>query len=112
MKIEFSKSLLKQESALIWIITLAFIALAFICVLNRYIGELPWLTTMVAFPWTAYGVSQAAYYRKAAKENTVGGVKYESVLRGMEPEPEEDEYIDLFGDEPIFVDEEEEVGED
>ena len=30
----------------------------------------------------------------------------------MEPEPEEDEYIDLFGDDPIFVDEEEEVGED
>ena len=35
---------------------------------------------MVGFPWTAYGVSQAMYYRKSQKENTAGGIKYESVI--------------------------------
>ena len=70
-KKEFSKVLVAQESALIWIMTLAFIILAFICIDKQYFGELPWLTAMVAFPWTAYGVSQGFYYNKAKKETQI-----------------------------------------
>lgn len=83
---EFSKFLIKQESALIWIISLAFIVLAFFCVKNSYFGELPWLTAMVGLPWTAYAVSQAFYYRKAQKENTKDGIKYDSVMAELEQE--------------------------
>ena len=79
-KMEFSKTLLKQESALIWIMSLSFIVLAFYCIHEGFTGSLPWLAAMVGFPWTAYGVSQAMYYRKSEKENTIGGVKYESVI--------------------------------
>lgn len=79
-KIEFSKTLLKQESALIWIMSLSFIVLAFYCIHEGFTGSLPWLAAMVGFPWTAYGVSQAMYYKKSEKENTVGGIKYESVI--------------------------------
>lgn len=79
-KTEFSKRLLLQESILIWIITLAFIVLAFICVFNQYFGELPWLAAMCGFPWTAYGISQGFYYKKAEKENTKGGIKYETII--------------------------------
>lgn len=79
-KAEFSKILLKQESALIWIMSLSFIVLAFYCIHEGFMGSLPWLAAMVGFPWTAYGVSQAMYYRKSQKENTAGGVKYESVI--------------------------------
>jgi EamA domain-containing membrane protein RarD len=89
---QFSKKLLVQESILIWIITLTFIALAFICVMNGFIGELPWLTTMVAFPWGAYGVSQAAYYHKSTKENTAGGITYETAVNQLCCEYEEEEY--------------------
>ena len=77
---EFSKKLLIQESILIWIVTIAFLALAFACVTNQFLGELPWLTAMCGFPWTVYGVSQAAYYKKAEKENTKGGIKYETIM--------------------------------
>lgn len=82
-KKEFSKGLLIQESVLIWIVTLSFILLAFFCVVNQYFGELPWLAAMAGFPWTAYGVSQACYYRKAQKENTEGGIKYATVLNEL-----------------------------
>ena len=67
-KKEFSKWLLIQESALIWVISLAFLGLAFFCVINQYFGELPWLAAMCGFPWTAYGASQAFYYKKSEKE--------------------------------------------
>lgn len=79
-KMEFSKRLLLQESLLIWIITIAFIILAFVCVANQFFGELPWLAAMCGFPWTAYGASQAFYFRKAERENTKGGIKYETVM--------------------------------
>lgn len=79
-KVEFSKALLIQESILIWIITISFIALAFVCIFSGFFGELPWLAAMVACPWTAYGVSQHAYYKKSEKENTKDGIKFETVM--------------------------------
>ena len=79
-KIEFSKKLLIQESLLIWVVTLSFIILAFVCISNGYFGELPWLVAMAACPWGAYAVGQGFYYRKAEKENTSGGIKYDTVM--------------------------------
>ena len=82
--LEFSKLMIVQESILIWIITIAFIVLAFRCIENQYFGELPWLAAMCGFPWTAYGVSQACYYKKAQKENSKGGIKYETTMHSLE----------------------------
>ena len=88
-KQEFSKVLLVQESALIWVVTLSAFYLAFYCIKNQYFGELPWIVALVGFPWTAYGVSQACYYGKSMKENTVGGIKYETAVNGISSEEEE-----------------------
>ena len=79
-KKEFSKALLIQESALIWIMTISFLGLAALCIINNYTGSLPWLTAMISLPWTAYGVSQCFYYNKSKAENTKNGIKYESVM--------------------------------
>ena len=95
-KKEFSKILVAQESALIWIMTIAFIILAFICVERQYFSELPWLTAMVGFPWTAYGVSQAFYYNKAKRENEIklkqlyGDLAKEELDYPTEPQPGQD----------------------
>lgn len=35
--------------------------------------------------WVAYGTSQAFYYKKAEKENTKNGIKYESVMAELTP---------------------------
>ena len=83
-KQEFSKLLLIQESILIWFVTIAFVVLAYVCVINQYFGELPWLAAMAGFPWTAYGVSQACYYKKAEKENTKDGIKYATTMASLE----------------------------
>lgn len=84
-KTEFSKFLLIQESVLIWIMTIAFIILAYICVINQYFGELPWLSAMIGLPWTAYGVSQAFYYKKAMAENTKDGIRFETTMAEFDP---------------------------
>lgn len=73
---EFSKILLIQESILVWITTLSFIVLAFLCISYGFIGEFTWLAALCTTLWAAYGVSQAFYYKKAMAENTEGGIKY------------------------------------
>ena len=75
-KREFSKSLLIQESALIWITSIAYIIMAFYCISNNYTGSLPWIT--------AYGVSQVFYYKKSMIENSKNGIKYETVLKELD----------------------------
>jgi hypothetical protein len=92
---EFSKWLLIQESVLIWIITISFIVLSFYCVMNQFFGELPWLAAMVGFPWTAYGVSQTFYYKKATAENTEGGIQYQNLIQDLSNRV--DEYEDQSG---------------
>jgi hypothetical protein len=39
---------------------------------------------MASCPWAAYGASQAFYYKKAEKENTKGGIKYDTVMLDKE----------------------------
>ena len=83
-KLEFSKTLLIQESILVWVSTISFIVLAFFSIKHDFIGELGWLT--------AYGVSQACYYKKAMAENTKGGIKYQLLTKdedymGSDEEP-------------------------
>lgn len=79
-KRSFSKSLLVQESILIWIVTLAFTVLAFICVFKGAYADLGWVVSLAALPWTAYGVSQTCYYKKSQKENTAGGIVYDLAM--------------------------------
>ena len=90
---DFSKSLLRQESALIWIVTISFIILAYICVIEGFTGSLPWLAAMVSFPWGAYGVSQVFYYKKALAENTKDGIKFETVMNQIHLDPDIEEKI-------------------
>ena len=83
-KREFSKTLLIQESALIWLTTILLILLAFYCVYLGFVGDLPWIAAMIGFPWAAYGVSQVWYYKKSTIENKEGGIKYETVLKELD----------------------------
>ena len=87
--LEFSKLLLIQESILIWIMTIALIILAFVCIGKEYFGELPWIAAMVGFPWSAYGVSQMYYYKKSLAENTKNGIKYDSVIKSLDQNDDE-----------------------
>ena len=83
-KREYSKGLLIQESVLIWITSLLYIALAFYCIMQGYTGSLPWITASASLPWAAYGVSQVFYYKKSMLENTKGGIKYDTVMKELD----------------------------
>ena len=89
-KTSFSKGLLVQETILIWIVTLASVGISAYCVFKNYTVQLDWLATVVALPWAAYGVSQACYYKKSEKENTKGGIVYETAMKEKAASKQED----------------------
>ena len=76
--------------------TLGFMFLAFVCILRDFTGSLPWLTAMITLPWTAYGVSQAMYYKKSTVENSKNGIKYDSLMKTLETET--DYYTSNYSD--------------
>lgn len=66
--------------ALLWVNTVGVIGLAFYCVNQNFDAAFPWLTAMVSLPWAAWGVSKTGYTMKSLKENTRGGIVYDSAV--------------------------------
>ena len=80
MEKEYSKKVLDHELALLWVNTVGMMVLAFYCVHVRFDAAFPWLTAMVGLPWAAWGVSKTGYTMKSTKQNTVGGITYETAM--------------------------------
>lgn len=78
---EFSKEIMRMEMRLLWINTIGVLGLAFFCVYKNFDAAFPWLSAMVSLPWAAWGVSKTGYTMKSVKENTSGGIVYESAMR-------------------------------
>ena len=82
---EFSKRLIADIRALLWVVTVGGLALAAYCVRADYAGALPWLTAMVGLPWTAHGTVRAFYLNMAKSDHKEGGITFESAkMAGFE----------------------------
>lgn len=77
-KPEFSKHLITDIRALLWVVTLGGLALAAYCIHEDYTGALPWLAAMVGLPWTAHGVVCAKYLDMAKSDHREGGITFEA----------------------------------
>ena len=83
-KLDFSKRLVLDIRVLLWIITIAAIILAFVCVYRGYIGSLPWLSAMVGLPWSAHGVVCSFYLNMAKSDHREGGITYEMAMNNTQ----------------------------
>lgn len=75
---DFSKRLVADIRALLWVVTLGGLLLAAYCVHRDYAGALPWLTAMVGLPWTAHGVVCSGYLSMAKSDHRQGGITYDA----------------------------------
>ncbi len=75
---QFSKKLIADIRALLWVVTLGGLALAAYCIRVGYTGALPWLSAMVGLPWTAHGVVCSFYLNMAKSDHRAGGITFES----------------------------------
>lgn len=79
--IEFSKQLILDIRALLWIVTISGIILAFMCVYNGYLGTLPWISALVGLPWSAHGIVCSFYLNMAKSDHSQGGITYELAMK-------------------------------
>lgn len=74
----FSKQLIDDVRALLWVVTIGGLGLAGLCIWRGFTGSLPWLSAMVGLPWTAHGTVCAFYLNMAKSDHREGGVTYEA----------------------------------
>lgn len=74
----FSKQLIRDIRALLWIVTIGGLFLAMYCIRNDYGGSLPWITAMVGLPWSAHGVVCSFYLNMAKSDHKEGGITFET----------------------------------
>ena len=79
---DFSKRLIADIRALLWVVTVGGLLLAAYCIYTGYTGALPWLSAMVGLPWTAHGVVCTSYLSMAKSDHRRGGITYESARAG------------------------------
>lgn len=77
-KLDYSKKLISDIRALLWLVTVGVLALTGLCVFYGYMGALPWLVTMVGLPWAAHGVVCSFYMDMAKSDHREGGITFES----------------------------------
>lgn len=77
-KPEFSKRLVMDIRALLWVVTLGGLALAAYCIRVGYTGSLPWISAMVGLPWTAHGVVCSFYLNMSKSDHSEGGITFEA----------------------------------
>ncbi len=75
---EFSKRLISDIRALLWVVTVGGLLLAAYCIRVGYMGALPWLSAMVGLPWTAHGTVCAFYLNMAKSDHKEGGITFEA----------------------------------
>ena len=75
---DFSKRLISDIRALLWVVTVGGLLLAAYCIHAGYIGSLPWLSAMVGLPWTAHGTVCAFYLNMAKSDHREGGITFEA----------------------------------
>ena len=80
-RLEFSKRLILDIRILLWMVTIAAIVLAFLCVIYGYIGSLPWIATLVGLPWSAHGVVCSFYLNMAKSDHKQGGITYDMAMK-------------------------------
>ena len=78
VRMDFSKRLIQDIRALLWVVTVGGLALTAYCIWAGYVGSLPWLSAIVGLPWTAHGAVCAFYLNMAKSDHREGGITFEN----------------------------------
>ena len=89
-KPDYSKQVVSDIRALLWVVTVGGLLLAAYCIHKGFTGSLPWLSAMVGLPWTAHGVVCSFYLNMAKSDHKEGGITFETAKANSFAQPESD----------------------
>lgn len=78
---EFTQYMILSDNAILWFISISYVALAGFAIYKQYTGALPWLTSGQALAFGGWATVQCFLIKKSEKQNTKGGITYDKAMQ-------------------------------
>lgn len=86
---EFTQFLILSDNAILWYMCAAYTALAAYSIYKNFAGSLPWLTGGLGLAFAAWATIQSFLIKKAERQNTAGGITYDTAMANVKKEATE-----------------------
>ena len=86
---EFTQFMILSDNAILWYMCIAYTVLAAYSIYKNFTGSLPWLTGGLGLAFAAWATIQSFLIKKSEKQNTVGGITYETAMANVNKETTE-----------------------
>ena len=83
---EFTQFLILSDNAILWYMCVAYTALAAYSIYKNFAGSLPWLTGGLGLAFAAWATIQSFLIKKAERQNTAGGITYDTAMANVKKE--------------------------
>lgn len=80
---EFTQFMIISDNTILWYMCVAYTGLAAYSIYKNYVGSLPWLTGGLGLAFAAWATIQSFLIKKAEKQNTVGGITYDTAMQRL-----------------------------
>ena len=86
---EFTQFMILSDNAILWYMCIAYTALAAYSIYKNFTGSLPWLTGGLGLAFAAWATIQSFLIKKSERQNTAGGITYDTAMANVKKEPAE-----------------------
>ena len=86
---EFTQFMILSDNAILWYMCIAYTVLAAYSIYKNFAGSLPWLTGGLGLAFAAWATIQSFLIKKAERQNTAGGITYDTAMANVKKEATE-----------------------
>ena len=86
---EFTQFMILSDNAILWYMCIAYTALAAYSIYKNFTGSLPWLTGGLGLAFAAWATIQSFLIKKSERQNTAGGITYDTAMANVKKEVDE-----------------------
>ena len=86
---EFTQFMILSDNTILWYMCVAYTALAAYSIYKNFAGSLPWLTGGLGLAFAAWATIQSFLIKKAERQNTAGGITYDTAMANVKKEATE-----------------------
>ena len=83
---EFTQFMILSDNAILWYMCVAYTELAAYSIYKNFTGSLPWLTGGLGLAFAAWATIQSFLIKKSERQNTVGGITYDTAMANVKKE--------------------------
>ena len=86
---EFTQFMILSDNAILWYMCVAYTVLAAYSIYKNFTGSLPWLTGGLGLAFAAWATIQSFLIKKSERQNTAGGITYDTAMANVKKEATE-----------------------